>query len=300
MHIREWTPPSMDIVDLKTFEAVARHGSMNKAASELNTVQSNITTRVRSLEAEFGLQLFQRHARGVTTTPPGVRILPAITRITKLIDEVIVMAKDDGTPNGSLSLGCLETTMALHLSSLITEFARTYPGVRLLVSAETTNRLLLEVAECKLDGAFVAGPIEHPEIYQETLFTEELVLVTNPSIRSLGDLGRVLDLRTIVFRFGCSYRQRLDALLSRLGVIIVKPLEFSSLDVMVNCVAAGVGITLMPKGVVAAAAASGNVAIHAIPDDLGHVETLFIRRHDGYVSSAMAAFLEMARRTSSS
>lgn len=287
----------MDIVDLKTFEAVARHGSMNKAASELNTVQSNITARVRSLEEELGLQLFQRHARGVTTTPPGVRILPAVTRITKLIDDVIVMARDDGTPNGALNLGCLETTMALHLSSLITGFAHTYPGVRLIVSSETTTRLLLDVAECKLDGAFVAGPIEHPEIHQETLFTEELVLATNPSIRSLDDLGKVRDLRTIVFRLGCSYRQRLEALLTKLGVIIAKPLEFSSLDVIINCVAAGVGITLLPKGVVASAAASGNVAIHPIPDDLGRVETLFIRRHDGYVSSAMAAFLEMARRT---
>jgi DNA-binding transcriptional LysR family regulator len=288
---------SMDIVDLRTFEAVARHGSMNKAASELNTVQSNITARVRALEEELGLQLFQRHARGVTTTPPGVRILPAITRITRLIDEVVVMARDDGTPNGSLNLGCLETTMALHLSSLITEFARDYPCVQLIVSSETTTQLLLDVVECKLDGAFVAGPIEHPEIRQEALFTEELVLATSPAIRSLEDLGKKHDLRTIVFRSGCSYRQRLETLLARLGVIIAKPLEFSSLDVIVNCVAAGVGITLLPKSVVASAAASGSVMIHSIPGDLGYVETLFIRRHDGYVSSAMAALLNMARRT---
>lgn len=286
----------MDIVDLKTFEAVARHGSMNKAASELNTVQSNITARVRALEEELGLQLFQRHARGVTTTPPGVRILPAVTRITRLIDDVVVMARDDGTPNGSLNLGCLETTMALHLSSLITGFARAYPEVRLIISSETTTRLLLDVIECKLDGAFVAGPIGHPEIQHETLFTEELVLVTNPSVRSFDDLGKVRDLRTIVFRFGCSYRQRLEALLTRLGIVIAKPLEFSSLDVIINCVAAGVGITLLPKGVVESAAASGNVAIHSIPPDLGLVETLFIRRHDVYVSSSMAAFLEVVRR----
>lgn len=285
----------MDIVDLKTFEVVARHGSMNKAAAELHTVQSNITARVRALEEELGLQLFQRHARGVTTTPPGMRILPAVTRITKLIDDVIVMAKDDGAPDGLLNLGALETTMALRLSPRITEFARTYPSVRLVVNSGTTTSLLLDVVECRLEGAFIAGPIEHPDIHQEALFTEELVLATSPAIRSLKDLAKIHDIRTIVFRFGCSYRQRLESLLNRLGVVVAKPLEFGSLDAIISCVAAGVGITLLPKGVVMPAVQSGNVAIHSIPRELGRVQTLFVRRHDAYVSSAMAAFLDMVR-----
>ena len=56
------------------------------------------------------------------------------------------------------------------------------------------------------------------------------------------------------------------------------------------------GVTLRPMGRVAAAADAGKVAIHRLPKDLARVETLFIRRHDGYVSSALAAFLEMARK----
>ena len=66
----------MDATDLKVFEAVARHGSMNRAAAELNTVQSNVTARVRALELELGVLLFQRHARGVKVTPAGRRMLP--------------------------------------------------------------------------------------------------------------------------------------------------------------------------------------------------------------------------------
>ena len=286
----------MDIVDLKTFEAVARHGSMNKAAAELHTVQSNITARIRALEDELGLQLFQRHARGVTPTPPGMRILPAIARITKLIDDVIVMARDDGTPDGSLNLGALETTMALRLSPWITGFARAYPDVRLVVHSGTTTQLLLDVVECRLEGAFIAGPIEHPDIHQESLFTEELVLATSPAIRSLKDLGKIHDLRTIVFRSGCSYRQRLESLLSRLGVVAARHLEFGSLDAILSCVAAGIGISLLPKGVLMPSAGSGNVAMHPIPRDLGRAQTLFVRRHDAYVSSAMTAFLDMARQ----
>lgn len=59
----------MDVIDLKVIDAVARHGSMNKAAVELNTVQSNVSSRIRSLEDELGVSLFQRSAKGVQITP---------------------------------------------------------------------------------------------------------------------------------------------------------------------------------------------------------------------------------------
>ena len=74
----------MDATDLKVFEAVARHGSMNRAAAELNTVQSNVTARVRALELELGVLLFQRHARGVKVTSAGRRMLPFSARISKV------------------------------------------------------------------------------------------------------------------------------------------------------------------------------------------------------------------------
>jgi DNA-binding transcriptional LysR family regulator len=285
----------MDVADLKTFEAVARHGSMNKAASELHTVQSNVTARIRALEEELGLALFQRHARGVTTTPAGARILPFVERIATLMEEAKIAARDDGVPSGSLTLGGLETTTALRLSPLLTGFARKFPEVRLVFSAGTTARLLQDVVGCRLEGAFVAGPIDHPELHQEAIFIEELVLVTSPAVRSVKDLTKIPDLRTIVFQLGCSYRQRLDALLAGMGIVAAKPLEFGSLDTIVSCVAAGVGVTLLPRGVVMPASEAGRVVMHGLPREQARVETLFIRRNDAYVSSALDAFLSMAR-----
>ncbi len=286
----------MDIADLKTFEAVARHGSMNKAAAELHTVQSNVTARIRALEDELGVALFQRHARGVTITPAAQRMLPFVGRISQLVSEARAAATDSGEPTGTLTLGTLETTMALRLSPLLTEYARTWPDVRLVVSAGTTAGLMQDVIDYRLDGAFVAGPIRHPALHVEPVFTEELVLVTSPAIRTLKDLPGARDLKTVVFQFGCSYRQRLDAFLAGLGIVVARPLEFGSLDAIVNCVSAGVGITLLPKGVVADAVTAGDVAIHRLPRELAMVETLFVRREDSYVSSAMTAFLELARR----
>ena len=67
----------MDTGDLKVFEAVARLGGMNRAAAELNTVQSNVTARIKALEADLGCVLFERHARGVSLTlRPGSGCYP--------------------------------------------------------------------------------------------------------------------------------------------------------------------------------------------------------------------------------
>ncbi|WP_144156648.1 LysR family transcriptional regulator [Paraburkholderia sp. BCC1885] len=285
----------MDVADLKVLEAVARHGSMNKAAAELHTVQSNVTARIRALEREVGVALFHRHVRGVSLTPAGQRMLPYAARIAKLVSDAKLAAQDDGPPNGALILGTLETTAALRLSPILSHFARTYPQVRLSLSTGTSASLTADVAECRLDGAFVAGPVDHPDLHTETIFSEELVLVTPRTMRSLEALNTIPNLKTIVFRLGCSYRQRLETLLAEMGIVTATPLEFGSLDAIIACVAAGIGVTLLPRGVVANAAQQDVVAIHALAPEKAHVETLFVRRHDAYVSSAMQAFIEIAR-----
>ncbi|CAE6817055.1 HTH-type transcriptional regulator GltR [Paraburkholderia aspalathi] len=285
----------MDVADLKVFEAVARHGSMNRAATELNTVQSNVTARIRALEREVGVVLFQRHVRGVSLTPAGQRLLPYAARIAKLITDARIAALDDGAPGGALTLGTLETTAALRLSPILSNFARMYPQVRLSLTTGTSCGLTADVVECRLDGAFIAGPLDHPDLHTETVFHEELVLVTPRTMRSLEVIRSVPDLKTIVFRLGCSYRQRLDTLLTEMGVLTAAPLEFGSMDAIIACVAAGIGITLLPRGVVSTAAEQDLVSIHTISAEKAHVETLFIRRHDAYVSSAMQAFVDVAR-----
>jgi len=68
----------MDASDLRIFEAVARLGGMNRAAAALNTVQSNVTARIRALEEQLGVQLFRRTSRGVSLTAAGERLLPEL------------------------------------------------------------------------------------------------------------------------------------------------------------------------------------------------------------------------------
>jgi DNA-binding transcriptional LysR family regulator len=285
----------MDVSDLRIFEAVSRLGSMNRAAVELHTVQSNVTARIRALEENLGVTLFQRHARGVIMTSAAKRLLPFVGRITKLVSDAQTAARDEGAPNGALLLGSMETTAALRLSPLLSQFATTYPKVRLAITTGTTSRLLDDVIECRLDGAFVAGPLNHPDLHHETIFREELVLVTPRNVTTLQGLANVPDLRTIVFQIGCSYRQRLESVLADLGIIVAKPMEFGSLDIIISCVAAGAGVTLLPRSMVVAAQKDGRIFVHDLPAKYAQTETLFVHRNDAYLSSAMKAFLDAAR-----
>jgi DNA-binding transcriptional LysR family regulator len=286
----------VDVIDLKVVDAVARHGSMNKAAVELNTVQSNVSSRIRSLEDELGVSLFQRSAKGVQITPAGRRILPYAARLSKLLSDASAAARDDGKPSGVLEIGTLETTLALRLPLLIARFANAWPDVRPVVRTGTTQSLIQAVVDCKLEGAFVAGPVDHPELQAETVFQEELVLVTSRAVRTLEAVRAITHLKIVVFRIGCSYRQRMDSLLSGMGLLAPEPLEFGSIDGILACVAAGVGITLLPRGVVAWAWQEGLVAVHEIPPTLSQVETVFVRRVDSHFSSALATFLESVHR----
>jgi len=282
----------MDVIDLKVVDAVARHGSMNKAAVALNTVQSNVSSRIRSLEDELGVSLFQRSAKGVQITPAGRRVLPYAARLSKLLADASAAARDDGTPTGVLEIGTLETTLALRLPLLIARFAKAWPEVRPLVRTGTTSSLIQAVVDCQLEGAFVAGPVSHPELQAETVFHEELVLVTSRAVSSLEAITVIAHLKTVVFRVGCSYRQRLDALLASLGMLAPEPLEFGSIDAIIACVSAGVGITLLPRGVVADAWKEGLVAVHEVSPAFSQVETVFVRRLDSHFSSALATFLD--------
>lgn len=216
----------MESADLRVFEAVLRHGNMKRAAEELNTVQSNVTARIRALEEAHGVALFERHARGVTPTQAAERLRPFALQVTRLLADARIALRDNGSPSGPLRLGSMETTMALRLAPLLSRFALLYPSVQLSITTGSTAQMVRAVAEGRLDGAFVSGPLAHPTLRQQTMFREELVLLTSTAIRSVEDLAAQATIKLVVFQPGCSYRQRLEATLARQGIVTTEWLVF--------------------------------------------------------------------------
>ncbi|MGQ0684864.1 LysR substrate-binding domain-containing protein [Bradyrhizobium sp.] len=281
----------MELTDLLTFSAVARTGGITRAAEELNTVQSNVTQRVKALEAEIGTALFERHSRGMTLTGAGRRLLPYAQRMAALSREAVIAARDDGEVKGPLAIGSMETTAAVRLPALLADFHRRFPAVKLSLRTATTADLVTAVLDGSLDGAFVAGPIEHMDLAATVAFREELVLVTERHLKSLAELRAATPEpgpTALVFRTGCTYRQRLEQVLAEFGWPSATRFELGTLDGMVGCVAAGMGVTLLPRAVVER---NDAVSVHSLGAAQSRVETLFVTRRATHEYSALRGFV---------
>jgi LysR family transcriptional regulator, cell division regulator len=281
----------VNLVELVTFASVARAGTLTQAAEELHTVQSNVTARIRLLEAEVGAPLFYRHARGVTLTSAGERLLPYAQRISHLLSEARECLREDAEPCGPLRVGSLESTAGYRLPAVLRDYCVRWPQVDVALQTGTSAELIDAVLAYRLEGALVVGPVQHPELLAEPMIREELVIVASPSWPGLEALTAGCSVRSLVLRRGCSYRERLERLLAARGVHTTVQ-EFGTLDAIVGCAGAGIGISLLPRAVVTGAVERGLVALHALPEADACAQTVFIRRADSYVSPALRCFIE--------
>lgn len=191
----------------------------------------------------------------------------------------------------------METTAALRLPEVLVDYAQHYPDVDMVLRTSTTERLLADVLDRKIEGAIVAGPIDHPELMQQKVGSEELVIVTEPWLRyPHGNrppwLPSATEAKTAIFRSGCSYRERIERLLIRQGVTRIRRMEIGSLDGIMGCVRAGIAISLLPLSVATPLADAGKIAVHRLAPGEGLVDSVFVRRRDTFVSSALARFVE--------
>jgi DNA-binding transcriptional LysR family regulator len=285
----------MNLWDLRIFDMVARTGGIGRAAAELNTVQSNVTARMRRLEEELGTPLFERHSRGVALTAAGRRLQPYAAQVIELMGQAKQATADTGAPSGALAIGAGALTASQRLPRLISRYAQTWPDVDLTVCASTTGKLIEDVGSHRLDGAFVAGPICVPGLISEPMFMDELVLVTHPSVQSLDEVLETPSLRLIVFPSGCAYRPQLAELLYRDAAPPRRTMELYSLDSIMNSVGVGLGVTMLPAGGVSSYVAEGMVATHRIDGKGRPAETCFIRSSSLRMSSAALEFINMAR-----
>lgn len=280
----------MELQDLRIFLAVARTCSMTRAARELHTVQSNVSSRIQVLEKELNAVLLRRHARGVALTSAGEQLLPYARRIERLVDEAQRVVADPDHPAGPLRIGSLETTAGLRLPAALAAFTAECPDVDLTLSLGGTDGLVREVLDHRLDGALVTGPVQRADLEATPVFTERLVVVTAPSVT---DVDALIDsaeqLSVLVFREGCSYRRRLEEYVLARTATAPRIREFGTLEGILGCVGAGMGITMLPRAVVRE---HGRVRAHRLPRDLAHAETVFVRRRDVPTTAALRRFLD--------
>lgn len=277
----------MELKDLLIFESVASNGSISKAADELNYVQSHVTARIKALENQLNTKLFDRHSRGTTMNTEGRRLLVYAEKILSLVEEMNKEFHDSAEPSGTLEIGTIETVQKLPY--ILSMYHQNFPNVELTLKTGVSQELMQLVLDRKLDGAFVTGFSVHPELEQVEVFREELVLISDRKMMSYDALKAQ---PILVFNSGCSYRARLESWLADCGITNAKVMEFGTQETILGGVMAGLGISIIPMSAVRYLKAADAIHCYPLPEKYSDISTVFIRKADSYLSSAMEKFMD--------
>ncbi len=283
----------MDLAALRIFKAVAEHGGVNKAAEKLHRVPSNVTTRVKQLEESLGTKLFVRQNRSLALSQEGRLLLTYADRLLRLSAEA-ENALRNGKPRGTLRIGALESTSATRLPPVLSRYHQLYPDVQIELVTSTSGALVSLVHKQDIEAAFVAQPFNAQGLAMQSVFVEELVLIAPKSfgrIRSPKDIGK----RTVIaFATGCSYRRRLESWLATANVLPDRVMEFQSYHAIVACVAAGSGIAVVPRSVIAVMRGAREVSVNPLPATIAKAPTQLIWRpeHQSVALEALQKLFE--------
>ena len=281
--------------NLAIFVAIAEAGSVSRAALQLNTVQSNVTARLKDLESQLGAALFHRSAKGMMLTATGDVLLNHARSLLQQADAATRAVREAADGGGLLRIGAMETTSAVRLPPVLKRFHEAFPKAEIRLTAGPTAALLEAVTSYRLDGAFIGGAVDHPDIVGEPVFEERLVQVgrrrtDDQSSRSAAEAPVI-----VVFRTGCSYRARTEQWLREQGRLPFHVMELGTLDGILGCVAAGLGTTLLPESVIVRSVHANELDIQSLPDRIGRTPTFFVRRRDVPVGKALTALLRLLR-----
>ncbi|MFG1346350.1 LysR substrate-binding domain-containing protein [Xanthobacter autotrophicus DSM 431] len=273
----------MELRDFEFLQAVAQTGSITRAAQELGCVQSNVTTRLKKLEARLGQRLVERIDGRMVPTASGSLALDFGARIFRLSQEAETLLKSAAEALPPLRIGTMETTAAVRLPALLKAVRAALPKLRLQLRSGTSGELVAALKRGALDLVLVAEEAADERFSSRILWREELVEVLPP--------GGAAEDALVVFREGCCYRERCRATFGEAPV-----LELGTLDGIIGCVSAGLGRTLLPASAVERWRALGEVTTRPLAAGAGAVATIALWRAASPSRASIAAVLDLAAR----
>lgn len=284
----------MEFSQLRIFQAVAEEGSITRAAERLHRVPSNLSTRLKQLEEQLGVDLFLRERQRLQLSPAGKVLLDYAAKLFALHDEAHA-AVQGGQPAGDFLLGTMYSTAATHLPDLLATYHRAYPAVNLQVQSGPSGELLEGLLTNRLDAALVDGPLELAGLDGVPLCDERLVLITEADhapVRSALDVqGRAV----FTFRRGCSYRMRLEAWFAHDHATMGRAMEIESYQGMLACVIAGSGVALMSESMLASLPGRERVTVHPLAEPFASATTWLMWRK-GMVGANLNAWIQLQQQ----
>jgi len=278
----------MELSDLKVFQQVVLSGGITAAAQKLNRVPSNITARIQKLEQELDSKLFIREKNRLRISPAGEQLLPYAKQMINLSQQAVNELQQTN-PKGRLTIGAMEAVAATRLTEPLMHFHQEHPDVNLQVETGPTGQLIEKVIAGELDLALVADPRKDTRLEIINIVKEEMVLVSDlkhKKIYSANDLNSEPTL--LSFNHQCAYRGRMQDW-AKEGAVAAKIIEISSYHTLLSCVAAGMGIGIVPKVLLDNYPFTSSIKQHTLAKQWRYSTTAMIWRKDS-LKPSMSAF----------
>jgi DNA-binding transcriptional LysR family regulator len=293
---------NMEVRQLQIFRILAEELNFTRTAERVHTVQSNVTAQIKALEEELGVPLFDRLGRRVTLTDAGHRFLPFAGQALAAMEEGQRAVAAGSEPCGPLRISAPESIVTYRLAQLLRTFRRQYPHVELIFRPHLDASLVVELETGKVDMVINMCDTVSNQVFRSVpLRTERVFLLAHGSYplaaqRTIkpGDLaGQTL----LLTENGCGYRAKLDRVLAMQNIRPGHVTEFASIEAIKQCVAAGMGIALLPAIAVARELRQHHFKVLHWAGPSLDIPTHILWHKDKWVSPAMAAFRDLLKET---
>lgn len=287
----------MDLRQLRYVAAVADAESFTQAAAAEFVVQSALSRQIRKLEQELGVRLFDRTTRSVSITAEGRALLPVVRQILAGVDELgDEAAAARGLLRGRVTVGLMEVPPeVLDIAAIIEQFHGRHPGIHVGLRSGGSDVLLQAVRNRELDLALI-GLSERPDddrLHCVSLLTEELVAVLPARHRlarnSQVDREELAEFAFIDFPPGYGLRHETDSGFAEVNRRVV--FEVTRVEQVVQFVARGLGVALLPESVARSRAKTAELALVPIGDVEFRRRVMLVSPADPPGSSACQALV---------
>ncbi len=243
----------MNLRDLEYLVALADHRHFGRAAAACGVSQPTLSSQLKKLESQLGVQLLERDARQVLVTPVGEQV---VARARTMLADAQAIQRIAGTAHdpraGRLALGAFPTIAPYLLPHVLGELRRALPDLELLLVEEKTSTLLDQLRRGSLDAAVVALPVADEGWRVEPLFREEFFLAVPADHPLAADptplpLAELAGEGILVLTSGHCLREQALSVCRAAGAHERTGFRATSLQTLRHMVAAGLGPTILPR-----------------------------------------------------
>ena len=235
---------------LRYFEALAQHRHFGIASNACSVTQPALSMQIRDFELALGVNLFEKGTHPVQLTPLG-RIIAAKSKAIMLdvaeLEELV--RASDNQPLINLRLGVIPTVAPYIFSRIAKDLTMHFTGLNLKMREAITSKLITAVIDRELDAAIIALPASEPRLRELELFRENFLLV-RPKADAKKPVPRpemLKEMRLLLLEEGHCFRDQALTFCKMGSSKTQDVMDGNSLTTLVQMVAAGFGVTLIPE-----------------------------------------------------